>query len=262
MFKRKACKQCHENGEWSKYSSSELCRLKRTGLIETLRIDEALRSSSAAILRHKDSFSLSELHRKEQACRLVELRELEETSLINATRVMLVAPDRRRRLDPIETSSVRVPSRTLSVYTRESNQTGSSKSCSICLNGVWTWSESVCRQAYATNLEFCQRDEIEIASTRLKPTETRVLFLLEDGSEAPLSQNLFEPGSVKVVYRLSETTIVCRACLPDGKWSKYAQSSTCDSREAFEMSKTRTSSVSEMTTAKLPCPVRDLDKGW
>lgn len=213
---------------------------------ETTRLGNSNNPNNLSI-RHKNP-TLSDHYRLEQPCRLSELKDIEETSMPNSTRLMLVSPDRRRKLDPIESRSVRVPSRTLSIYSRE-NQT-QTKSCSICLNGVWTWSESVCRQIYANDLEFCQRDEIDDAQS---------VFILENGSEAALSQSLFEPGSVKVVYRLSETTKVCRACLSDGKWTKFAQSSICDSKHAFE-SKTRTSVLPELTN-KTACPVKDLDKG-
>ena len=210
--------------------------------------------------RRNKEFNLNEFYQKENSCLLADLKELERSITAdfaaNSTRILLVSPDRRRRLDPVDDDDlVRLPSRSLSIYSMNSsendtiNQTNPTKSCSICINGVWTSSEAVCRVLYSPNLEFCRREELPD-----KPDS----ILLDDDNEAPDSQDLFEPGSVKVVYRLSETTSVCRACLSDGRWSKFSQSSLCDSKEAFL--KPNLSSNDEFEN-RISCRLSELEEG-
>lgn len=206
-----------------------------------LKRNEATRTGSSSIQRKKE-FSMSELYKREESCLLSTLKHMEELTFTNRTRLLFVSPDRRRRLDPVERDGVKLPSRTLAVYSEAENTT---RTCTICVNGVWSQSDSVCRHVYAPQLEYCERDRIETG-----------VFMLEDGTEASVSQNLFEPNSVKVIYRLSETTTICAVCLPGGIWSKIAQSSLCNDKEAF----VKLNNVGQVVEAKMACKLSDLDK--
>lgn len=69
------------------------------------------------------------------------------------------------------------------------------------------------------------------------------MFMLDDGSIAAESQDLFEPGSVMVVYELSETTRVCKACFNRGdtvEWTKYAETFYCNPSIAYFRTTTNT----------------------
>ncbi len=145
------------------------------------------------------------------------------------TRLFLVSPDRKQKYLPTEDALI--PSRTLSIYVRTGGSNSTSitirRTCSICVNGVWSGIDQDCTRKNL-DIYYCSRDHLE--STGYNRIELEPGRMLDDSVSY---QNLFEPGQVKVVYKLSETVELCRICETWGEWSDYPTATFCHSHVAF-----------------------------
>lgn len=230
----KFCKQCHENGEWSKYSLGELCKIE---LNNEIQIKKKFRIN-------KD---LEELYKKETKCNLTDLKIVENQYSTVYTRVLFVSPDRKHSYNP--ELDAKIPSRTLSIY-QISNSNSSKHYCSICINGIWSEISEQC--STDSSLYFCHKEKLTSESKN-------ILFELNDNSQAQDTQNLFEPGSVMAVYELSETSRICKICEfkeEKAKWSQYAEAYFCSPNEAFSKGFERSQNLLK---ASLSCRVKDLE---
>ncbi|CAF1065445.1 unnamed protein product [Brachionus calyciflorus] len=117
----KFCKKCQENGEWSKYSSPDLCKFKpKEKLNSEIRTDKFMQK----------------LYKNETYC-----------SLKDQKAIYLVLPNKKRVLKNSEISDkILAPSRSL-IFTQ-------TEKCSQCINGQWS-AQSECE------FNYCIRDEVE-----------------------------------------------------------------------------------------------------
>ena len=209
----KFCKQCHENGEWSRYSLKELCEPPTHG---------GLRLSKVTATRHHERNSNrikpknnDEMYKREATCDLANLKTIEEQTTLYE-KLYYVSPDRRHRLHPEQ--DAKIPSRTLSLY-KSKNRAVPRQYCSLCVNGIWSNITSDCTSD--SGLYFCERDKLMTFSSEL----------VDEEGPVSITDDLFEPGTVMAVYELSETTKLCKICESLGdaaKWSDYAESGLCD----------------------------------
>lgn len=96
--------------------------------------------------------------------------------------------------------------------------------CIQCINGEWS-KETNCQ------FNYCLKDDVE-----------KGIFKLKDLSVPDDKQNIFEPGSVLVEYKLNDNTKMCKICeFVNGSggplWSKYASGYLCNSDSAFFVSR-------------------------
>jgi len=215
------CKQCHENGEWSKYPLSELCKAQTYGGELAIKA-----TTSPKPISVYDKFRyLQDIYNKEAKCTYEQLLSIEKES--NGTsfkRVFLISPDRRTKLNPVD--EARLPSRTLAVYVLNSSIfEEQAPVCSICVNGEWSSLSSHCTTD--TGLLFCEREKLTLSGR----------ILVSEHEEANENQNLFQPGAAMVVYDLSVTTRLCKVCVKtthsSAEWSRYAETSLCNPNIAF-----------------------------
>lgn len=143
----KFCKQCHENGDWSRYSLVELCKNRTTGNRSTSEVVSTARKTTSG---NRMTPNIDEMYRRESPCYLGSLNSI-EVAFANATRKLIISADRKRKLNPVENASI--PSRTLSVYEHENKDL-----CSICVNGVWSNISSRC--LVNSDVKYCDRDKI------------------------------------------------------------------------------------------------------
>lgn len=220
----KFCKQCHDNGEWSKYSLGELCKASKLNEKQPSR-----KMLTTKPVNQRES-SLYELYKNEKSCNMNDLNEI-KTHFANLKWVYLVSADRKSKLNP--TGDAQIPSRALSLY--ESRiETSTKRFCSICIDGYWSNITSFCT---ADSLYYCEKEGLSVSG---------VIKTYDRGADklAPDYQNLFEPGTVMVEYELSETTKICKICVSKGEyaeWSKYAEAKFCDFDTAFEKYKNKMS---------------------
>ena len=161
------------------------------------------------------------MYQKEASCSLTSLRELESRHS-NLERVYYVSIDRKTKLNPSNDADA-LPSRTLSLYQTTSKAT-TKRFCSVCINGIWSNITTDCTH---DSLYYCEREDLSVSGT----------FIVDYEKQAPVDQNLFEPGKVMVFYDISETTRLCKICVSKGEyaeWSKYAETSLCDIEVAFK----------------------------
>lgn len=240
----------------------ELCHLRASNGVLMTKKNESTRVGDRWLANRKPEIGLDKFYKQEDPCLLSDLVNLEETTpFANLSRILLVSSDRKRKLNPFdEDETVKIPSRSLSLYettiaTNSNNDTttmitNDTIACSICLNGIWS-STLLCKRLYyaPTKLSFCDRDELDDGEMGR--------FILDGGSEAVESQNLFESGRVQFVKKLSETTSVCRVCNENGEWSKYAESRWCDPKLAFS----RPIVTYDVVTPRLSCQLDELNFG-
>ncbi|RNA10661.1 hypothetical protein BpHYR1_025298 [Brachionus plicatilis] len=185
----KYCKQCDQNGEWSKFSLPELCTFNQ---------------SSNVFKRQRELF-MNKLFKKEASCEITNKKFL-YILLVNKKTVLL-------RSDVLHNSLI--PSRSTAFY--------HNNKCIQCVNGQWS-DESDCE------FNYCLKDDVD-----------KGVFRMRDSSVPDDRQNIFEPGSVLVEYKLSESTKMCKICeIVNGSrpsWSKYASSYWCSSQNAFFFSR-------------------------
>ncbi len=201
----KFCKLCHENGEWSKYSLTELCKNNEP---------------SSLILERPQSI-YEDIYLKEIKCPLKDLFQIES----NFTRSYFVSPDRKQKFT-IELSdhNLLLPSRTLSLYRQ--------KVCSQCVNGAWSSIGNDCTRS-SLDLKFCER---EILTEKDNITSIRIDSMMNMLDDKEKYQTLFQPGRVMVMYKLDSplsTVQLCKICEENGEWSKYAEAKNCDPNIAF-----------------------------
>jgi hypothetical protein len=197
----------------------------------------------------KNLKSLEDLYKKESPCNLTRLRAI-ESQFENLTRRLIVSPDRKRKLNPVDTALM--PSRTVSLYYQASNEAAVSNSyCAICVNGVWSNISVQCTLDFTLN--YCERDQLD--------NTTGWQFLLDDGSLAAESQDLFGAGSVMAQYEFSETTRLCKACLRQGRevnWSRYAETYYCNPAIAYFRTELTAASNLYQRRGMTTCKLKDL----
>lgn len=163
---------------------------------------------------------LQEIYQKESSCDLKSLQEIEKQHT-HLERVFYVSLDRKTKLNP--SNDANLPSRTISLY-QTSNKSSTKRFCSLCVNGIWSNITADCTD---DSLYYCEREDLSVSGT----------LVVDYEKQAPISQNLFEPGKVMVFYDISETTRLCKICVSKGEyaeWSKYAETSLCDIDVAFK----------------------------
>lgn len=211
----KYCKQCHENGEWTKYSLAELCDFKAYDNLKK-SFDNNGRSSKIK----QSNIRLNDIFKKEKTCDFKNLVMI-ENEYNNFTRIYIVSSDRKSKLSP--TFDAKLPSRTLSIYKRK-DRLNDHHYCSICINGIWSQITQDCTSD--TSLYFCDKESLNSSG---------IIKLTNDESLSE-TQNLFQPGSVMVIYQISETTKLCKVCSLKGDkadWSRYAETRLCDPNIAY-----------------------------
>jgi hypothetical protein len=204
------------------------------------------------------SYFYQDIYNKEQQCNLETLATIE--SNFNLTRLFFVSPDRKQKYLPLEEALI--PSRTMSLYSRlggtnATTTTTIRRLCSICVNGVWSSIDQDCTRKNV-DIYYCSRDHLE--PTGYSRIELEPGRMLDDSVSY---QNLFEPGKVKVVYKLSETVELCRICEAWGEWSEHPTATFCHSHVAFFKANRSVmvglrSSASQPTMR--PCELRELDR--
>jgi hypothetical protein len=213
----KYCKQCHENGEWTKYSLAELCDLKTYDVYKK-PFDIYTKNSRLTIQLNN---RLNEIYKKETTCDYKNLLMIENEH-INFTRVYIVSSDRKSKLSPAY--DAKLPSRSLSIY-KKKNSLNELHYCSICINGIWSQITQDCTSD--SSLYFCEKENLNDLTGIIKLNNDELL------SE---NQNLFQPGSVMVIYQISETSKLCKVCTlkrDKASWSRYAETLLCDPNIAY-----------------------------
>lgn len=162
-------------------------------------------NQSTIIFKRQRELFMNKLFRKEKSCVLTNKNFL-YILLFNKKTVLL-------RSDVLHNSLI--PSRSKAFY--------HNNKCIQCINGEWS-NETDCE------FNYCLKDDVEKGT-----------FKLRDNSVLDHRQNIFEPGSVLVEYRLNENTKMCKICeLANGSipsWSKYASSYWCNAEKAFFISR-------------------------
>lgn len=121
------CKQCHENGEWSRYSLGELCNKQLFG--GTIPVTTPRTSTRKISLNDQNNV----LSKNENSCSMSDLKRL-DTEEFEYKMLYVVSPDRSSKVELTDRSNA--PSRSYALY--ESNDKVSNKHfCRTCINGVW-----------------------------------------------------------------------------------------------------------------------------
>lgn len=145
---------------------------------------------------------------------------------MNFTRLYLIS-DIKQKLNPLY--NAKIPSRSLSIY-EVTNSGIKTNYCSVCLNGIWTNITDKC--AENSNINFCERNKLSNSN------ETPMKIIDMHNNKVSDTQEIFEPGSVMVIYELSETTRLCKICEEknnsNADWSRYAEARLCHEPLALE----------------------------
>ena len=135
--------------------------------------------------------------------------------------------DIKQKLNPLR--NAKIPSRSLSIYELWLNKTKTTY-CSICINGVWTNISEHCSEN--SNINFCERTKLN------GYTGVPIRIVDIHNNKVSDSQELFEPGSVRVIYQLSETTRLCKVCEEKSsalaEWSRFAEARLCQQPLEYE----------------------------
>ena len=95
--------------------------------------------------------------------------------------------------------------------------------CSICINGYWSSISEKCSEN--TNINFCERSKL----TNINNRPMKIIDI--HYNKVSESQEIFEPGSVIVIYEFSETTRLCKICEEtngsNAQWSLYPEARLC-----------------------------------
>lgn len=146
---------------------------------------------------------------------------------MNLTRLYLVS-DIKQKLNPVR--NAKIPSRSLSIYELWSQNSTKKIYCSVCVNGVWTNISEHCSENL--NINFCERNKLS--------GYTGIPMQIVDIYDNKVSdtQELFESGSVRVIYQLSETTRLCKICEAknnsSAEWRRFAEARLCQVKLIFE----------------------------
>jgi hypothetical protein len=235
----KFCKQCHENGEWSRYSVSELCNQELYGgTVPTTSVRTITRKTFGDTLYIEEPY----MYAKEMSCSFKVLKTHENMSPFYV-RLHVVSVDRKHKLN--ENTGDTIASRSFVVYKKVDDKVSVRNFCRKCVNGVWSDISQDCSNG---GLYFCDREKLYGSAT----------FRLPDNRPLATDVDLFEPGSVMAVYEISEVTKLCKKCEPNGEWSKYAEANLCEVDKAFAEYFAQRANVN--TRPKASCTIKDLDK--
>lgn len=197
---QKFCKQCHENGEWSRYSVSELCTLKLKPPLGYVPNKQRQPKNNAI---STTSTIPSQLSLNEQYCTLNELSTLEDNSY--------------KRLS-VET----INSTLIATYLKLSNtQNDTQKWCRYCSNGAWSVSYTNCPIGSNAN---CDPNDVSLRTASY-------FVYTSNGSklnDKDKQNKLFIPGELIAVYEFISSDRYCKECETNGQWSRYQDKRICD----------------------------------